>query len=682
MSWLKRLSAESVIQKQTCDRSGCTCRRGLDKGRAQVHCPAHDDESPSLSVTLTEDDKLLFYCHAGCSQEQVLAALKDLTRTVPASSRRDAARKERKVIGEKDYYIRDLSGEVKAIHRRIEYQGGRKKFIWLGPAGTTGLNSMKVAQLPLYGSELLAGRPSDEAVIITEGEKAADALQGLGYLALGTVTGASGAPGKEVLEVLRGRTVYCWPDNDDAGRTHMDRVAETLAELGIQVRIVQWPDAPEKGDPADLVDKTGSKEDLRALIQQLLAEAQSWSSSTDKGSSSPSSKRGKRKSASKGRKPLPKAGSALELLELEVDRWPTEVDGEELFRELEQAVSRYVVLTPAQAVVVALWCAHTWFIEELEYSPILLISSPEKRCGKTRPLEVIRFLVRRGLMTPNITPSALFRVLEEAKPTLLIDEADNLTNNNQDLRALLNCGNRRLSGYVLRTVGRNAADMEVRAFEAFGPKVLAGIGKQADTIVDRSIVIEMRRATKEEKKAIKKFRCVLATTELRELAQKLARFSKDCGNRFRELLLDGVEELGLANDRAEDNWETLLMIARLFGTSCYQRARRAALEFVRTETKEDDSLRVELLRDIKAYFDESGKEVAPTNDLLNFLNGQEDRPWSEYSRGKELTAHGLARLLRYFDIRPATKRVGECTFKGYERKDFEDAWVRYVPPCG
>jgi len=41
-------------------------------------CPAHDDSRPSLSITFGNNTKPLFHCHAGCSQERVLAALKKL----------------------------------------------------------------------------------------------------------------------------------------------------------------------------------------------------------------------------------------------------------------------------------------------------------------------------------------------------------------------------------------------------------------------------------------------------------------------------------------------------------------------------------------------------------------------------------------------------------------------------
>lgn len=34
-------------------------------------CPAHNDRNPSLSLQQTADGKILFYCFAGCSQEDV-----------------------------------------------------------------------------------------------------------------------------------------------------------------------------------------------------------------------------------------------------------------------------------------------------------------------------------------------------------------------------------------------------------------------------------------------------------------------------------------------------------------------------------------------------------------------------------------------------------------------------------
>jgi len=41
-----------------------------------ARCPAHDDREPSLSINDARDGKVLVRCHAGCSQEQVIATLR------------------------------------------------------------------------------------------------------------------------------------------------------------------------------------------------------------------------------------------------------------------------------------------------------------------------------------------------------------------------------------------------------------------------------------------------------------------------------------------------------------------------------------------------------------------------------------------------------------------------------
>lgn len=67
-------------------------------------------------------------------------------------------------------------------------------------------------------------------------------------------------------------------------------------------------------------------------------------------------------------------------------------------------------------------------------------------------------------------------------------------------------------------------------------------------------------------------------------------------------------------------------------------------------------------------------ETVFTEQLLDELHALDERPWGDL-RGKALDAHGLARRLRPYNIRPGQIRLGDRTQKGYHRADFVDAWT-------
>jgi putative DNA primase/helicase len=105
------------------------------------------------------------------------------------------------------------------------------------------LGGVAPESLPLYGSEHVEDWSKGALVVLVEGEKATEALLGAGIPALGTVTGVSGTPGPEALEVLRGRRVVLWPDNDEPGREHMERIADALVSMAAEVRMYEWQGA-------------------------------------------------------------------------------------------------------------------------------------------------------------------------------------------------------------------------------------------------------------------------------------------------------------------------------------------------------------------------------------------------------------------------------------------------------
>jgi hypothetical protein len=130
---------------------------------------------------------------------------------------------------------------------------------------------------PLYRVPELATAP---VVIVTEGEKAADAARSLGF----TVTTSSGgceAARKSDWTPLAGKHVWILPDHDQAGRKYATEVADTLCRLEPPaiVRVIELPDLPAKGDIVDWIEAHGDAAEpdaMRAELERLGAAAPAW----------------------------------------------------------------------------------------------------------------------------------------------------------------------------------------------------------------------------------------------------------------------------------------------------------------------------------------------------------------------------------------------------------------------
>jgi hypothetical protein len=120
-----------------------------------------------------------------------------------------------------------------------------------------------VRRVPYRLLELLAADPS-QLVFIVEGEKDADRLASLGFVAA-TNAGGAGKWRDEFSGFLRGRNVVIIPDNDESGREHAAKVARSLQGVAASVRVLELPNLPPKGDVSDWLDAGGVVEELLVL---------------------------------------------------------------------------------------------------------------------------------------------------------------------------------------------------------------------------------------------------------------------------------------------------------------------------------------------------------------------------------------------------------------------------------
>jgi hypothetical protein len=149
-----------------------------------------------------------------------------------------------------------------ATHVRVDKADGTKDVFWVDPDGKMGLDGLPLADLPPYGIDKVGG---SSTVVVTEGEKAAQALLDAGIPAVGTVTGASATPSVKSMGDLTGKHVVLWADADEVGADHMLRVAGTLNGIAVSLRWVSWPDAHPHDDAFDCLQRHGKDRVLELL---------------------------------------------------------------------------------------------------------------------------------------------------------------------------------------------------------------------------------------------------------------------------------------------------------------------------------------------------------------------------------------------------------------------------------
>ena len=278
-------------------------------------------------------------------------------------------------------------------------------------------------------------------------------------------------------------------------------------------------------------------------------------------------------------------------------------------------------------------------------------------------------LVARVVLVSHTSPPALFRTIELARPTLLLDEADTFLKENEELRGVLNSGNR-LDGAVLRCVGD---DHEPRRFSTWAPVAIAAIGRLPGTIEDRCITIPLQRRAADER--VERWRAD-RTLQFAAVVRRCTRWAQDY---LGDLRLADPAVPDQLHDRAADNWRPLLAIADAAGGEWPERARKAAVTL--SAGTDADTHRIMLLSDLKAIFAERGEGWIVTSEIIEALVDMDERPWGEHRRGKPIVAQGLRSMLEPFKIYSSRRTpTGGDKKRGYASAAFADAWARYLPP--
>ncbi len=353
-----------------------------------------------------------------------------------------------------------------------------------------------------------------------------------------------------------------------------------------------------------------------------------------------------------------------------------------LVNDLFDYFAGYVVMPPLSLVTVCGWLVASHLCDLWDRFPHLAVTSPQRRCGKTRFLELLLQVCPKAKLAVSISPAALYRKITLDVPTLLLDEAQSLARKGSESTETLSeifCGGISKDAVVSRCTGQNHTPTD---FPIYCPKVVALIGKLGGALADRCIPVQMRRRTSIE--VVRKARMREIEAEGAALRGRLEEWAADESVRDdARRVYDQLDLLDIENDRMAElllPLQASLVVAAPHRLGELEEFAKGLDELEQEIERSDPGIR--LLRACQEIFgDEQGPDdFFSTDEIRNQLVKRVGDGWDEYNDGQAISREKLATLLADYDIYPKRKQSKAQTARGYYRRDFRDAWERYLPP--
>lgn len=239
-------------------------------GYWQARCPGRDDTHPSLSISEGNDGRVLLYDHGRkATAQQIIESIGLGWGDTFADNPRPPTLDKPKLIATYDYP--DASGQP--YRRVLRYSD--HTFKQQGWNGNEWLWKVKDRPPVIYNLPDVVS--NDGPVCFTEGEKDANKLAALGFIAT-TNPGGAGKATQDALRVLTGRDVIIFEDNDESGRLHVQKTGELLRGIAASIRVVTPQNAGyahiKKGDISDKLETI--TDDKGQFVQGLIENAPHW----------------------------------------------------------------------------------------------------------------------------------------------------------------------------------------------------------------------------------------------------------------------------------------------------------------------------------------------------------------------------------------------------------------------
>ncbi|MBA7594640.1 hypothetical protein ES703_01587 [subsurface metagenome] len=276
-------------------------------------------------------------------------------------------------------------------------------------------------------------------------------------------------------------------------------------------------------------------------------------------------------------------GYALESKPIQTpQRWRTEdikkfLDGAEapnpaeVFHLILGAWDEFVELPNlAETIYQTLWGIGTYFAQLFQTYPYNYVGGV-KQTGKTKSLTLHAALCFNTVLSGNISTAALYRIVQNSRGTLLLDESEKLAGRYtieeeraRDLKNVL------LSGYKKGTLvyraekgGGKGEKIIVVPFHTYGPKAIDNIKGIGDILADRCKITIMRRTRGEQGKR----EIDLNNPRWAEVRDKLYRFYLAYWREIKEIydnLGERCELVNMVSNRDRELWGPIFALAKFF----------------------------------------------------------------------------------------------------------------------
>jgi hypothetical protein len=376
------------------------------------------------------------------------------------------------------------------------------------------------------------------------------------------------------------------------------------------------------------------------------------------------------------------SGTVMSLLD--VEPWDQPVVLSTLLDEILEVFKSYIIFqNEYDPIMLSLWVIVTFCSDLFNVAPLVGVSAMSKECGKTSLLRILLHLVRRGLGTISLTLAVAFRVVDQFHPTLIADEVDKWLKNNPDLLTIFLGGHEREFGKVQRCEQDSKGRQILMEYECFGCKCWGQINLPDDQLVSRSLVVTLLKKKTSEK--VKTWPKVGMPGDVGDQFLRLQRQALRWAHDSAELIRTTQPDVATLDNRLQDNWFPLLMIATLASDKWKAAALKAAgIEGVIDEPGDE----IVMLRDLRNIFHTRKIDRIPSRVLLADLLVQADSPWMRYEKQLDgLSQQQLGTKLRKMGVRSKPLRYGkqgelidtkQKQLKGYDKAWFQNLFDRQL----